>query len=87
MDSPVATGSVAEPCHSDSVPVQLPTSYFPSYGAPIPYIILRNFKNKMSYQISVETVWKRADFNLELFILFSVSDPHRFFADPDPDPT
>ncbi len=24
--------SVAEPCHSDTVPVQVPTSYFPSYG-------------------------------------------------------
>ncbi len=53
VDSPVATGSVAEPCHSDTVPVQFPTSYFPSYEAPVPYIILRNFNNKISYQISV----------------------------------
>jgi hypothetical protein len=55
--------------------VPVPTSYIPSYGSGSGFGSLHNFeknvKHKISFtQISIETVWKQVDFNLELFIFF-----------------
>ncbi len=56
--------------------VLVPTSYIPSYGSGSGFGSLHNFeknlKHKISFtQISIETVCKQVDFNLELFIFFS----------------
>ncbi len=61
--------------------IQVSNTCSPSYcfgsdsGGSLHYIILRNFEIKLSFsQISIETVWKQVDFNLEVFILFSDSN-------------
>jgi hypothetical protein len=67
--------SVAEPCHFDTVPVQVPTSYFPSYGSGSGS--LHKFKKlwKLKFlHISIETGWQKVDFSFELFNLFFYSD-------------
>ncbi len=79
-----------EPCHFDTVlvPVQVPTSYFPSYGSGsgsgsggrsgsgsgLLHSFNKNLKKISFNHISIETGWKQVDFNLELFNLIFYSD-------------
>ncbi len=69
--------SITEPCHFDTVPVQVPTSYFPSYGSG--YGSLHNYKKILKIKfLSIIFLLKidrnRLIWTLKSLFFFSYSD-------------